>query len=149
MSQQSKQQQQQAQSHRLLRYLHIGNSHRTNRPVPTDTPEAISPAVQPDTMASQSLKGKVAIVTGAGKPNGIGAASAIAFAEQGANVGSLLRVCMSRPADTSSRSLFSTTALPDLRRRLSPSSRVLEYKLLPFKPTLGQPTLVKCLSTRH
>ncbi|KIW19597.1 hypothetical protein PV08_00170 [Exophiala spinifera] len=37
-------------------------------------------------MASQSLKGKVAIVTGAGKPNGIGAATAIAFAEQGANV---------------------------------------------------------------
>ena len=37
-------------------------------------------------MAQQYLKGKVAIVTGAGKLNGIGAQSAIALAEQGANV---------------------------------------------------------------
>lgn len=37
-------------------------------------------------MAQQYLKGKVAIVTGAGKLNGIGAASAIALAEQGADV---------------------------------------------------------------
>jgi NAD(P)-dependent dehydrogenase (short-subunit alcohol dehydrogenase family) len=37
-------------------------------------------------MAQQYLKGKTAIVTGAGKPNGIGAASAIALAGQGANV---------------------------------------------------------------
>ncbi|EXJ81068.1 hypothetical protein A1O3_07356 [Capronia epimyces CBS 606.96] len=37
-------------------------------------------------MAQQYLKGKTAIVTGAGKINGIGAASAIALAEQGANV---------------------------------------------------------------
>jgi 3-oxoacyl-ACP reductase-like protein len=39
-----------------------------------------------DEMAQQYLKGKTAIVTGAGKMNGIGAASAIALAEQGANV---------------------------------------------------------------
>ena len=37
-------------------------------------------------MSQQYLKGKTAIVTGAGKPNGIGAASAFALAEQGANV---------------------------------------------------------------
>ncbi|KIX02637.1 uncharacterized protein Z518_08579 [Rhinocladiella mackenziei CBS 650.93] len=37
-------------------------------------------------MGPQFLKGKTAIVTGAGKPNGIGAASAMALAEQGANV---------------------------------------------------------------
>ncbi|KAI1618737.1 hypothetical protein EDD37DRAFT_280443 [Exophiala viscosa] len=37
-------------------------------------------------MAQQYLKGKVAIVTGAGKLNGIGAQSAIALAEQGANL---------------------------------------------------------------
>ncbi len=37
-------------------------------------------------MAQQYLKGKTAIVTGAGKPSGIGAASAIALAGQGANV---------------------------------------------------------------
>lgn len=41
-------------------------------------------------MAQQQLKGKTAIVTGAGKPNGIGAASSIALAEQGANVSLLL-----------------------------------------------------------
>lgn len=33
-----------------------------------------------------TLKGKTAIVTGSGKLNGIGAATAIALAEQGANV---------------------------------------------------------------
>ncbi|KIW66398.1 hypothetical protein PV04_05734 [Phialophora macrospora] len=37
-------------------------------------------------MSQQYLKGKTAIVTGAGKPNGIGAASAMALAGQGANV---------------------------------------------------------------
>ncbi|EXJ90608.1 hypothetical protein A1O1_03711 [Capronia coronata CBS 617.96] len=37
-------------------------------------------------MSQQYLKGKTAIVTGAGKLNGIGAATAIALAEQGANV---------------------------------------------------------------
>ncbi|KIX93586.1 uncharacterized protein Z520_10764 [Fonsecaea multimorphosa CBS 102226] len=37
-------------------------------------------------MADQYLKGKTAIVTGAGKMSGIGAASAIALAEHGANV---------------------------------------------------------------
>jgi 3-oxoacyl-[acyl-carrier protein] reductase len=34
----------------------------------------------------QYLQGKVAIVTGSSKPNGIGAAIAIALAEHGANV---------------------------------------------------------------
>jgi NAD(P)-dependent dehydrogenase (short-subunit alcohol dehydrogenase family) len=34
----------------------------------------------------QYLAGKLAIVTGAGKPNGIGAATAYALAEHGANV---------------------------------------------------------------
>jgi len=38
-------------------------------------------------MAEKSLAGKVAIVTGSGKIAGIGAAAAIALAEQGANVG--------------------------------------------------------------
>jgi 3-oxoacyl-ACP reductase-like protein len=37
-------------------------------------------------MSPQLLKGKTAIVTGSSKLNGIGAASAIALAEQGANV---------------------------------------------------------------
>ncbi|OCT50972.1 short-chain dehydrogenase/reductase SDR [Cladophialophora carrionii] len=37
-------------------------------------------------MSQQYLRGKTAIVTGAGKPNGIGAASAVALAGQGANV---------------------------------------------------------------
>jgi len=37
-------------------------------------------------MASKYLQGKTAIVTGAGKLTGIGAACAIAFAEQGANI---------------------------------------------------------------
>ena len=36
----------------------------------------------------QSLAGKLAIVTGGGKPNGIGAATAYALAEHGANVSS-------------------------------------------------------------
>jgi NAD(P)-dependent dehydrogenase (short-subunit alcohol dehydrogenase family) len=36
----------------------------------------------------QYLAGKLAIVTGAGKPNGIGAATAYALAEHGANVSS-------------------------------------------------------------
>jgi NAD(P)-dependent dehydrogenase (short-subunit alcohol dehydrogenase family) len=36
----------------------------------------------------QYLAGKLAIVTGAGKPNGIGAAAAYALAEHGANVSS-------------------------------------------------------------
>jgi len=35
----------------------------------------------------QYLRGKLAIVTGASKPSGIGAATAIALAERGANVG--------------------------------------------------------------
>lgn len=39
-------------------------------------------------MAEKVLAGKVAIVTGAGKLTGIGAATAIALAEQGANVSS-------------------------------------------------------------
>ena len=33
------------------------------------------------------LHGKLAIVTGSSKPSGIGAATAVALAEQGANVG--------------------------------------------------------------
>jgi NAD(P)-dependent dehydrogenase (short-subunit alcohol dehydrogenase family) len=37
-------------------------------------------------MSQQYLKGKTAIVTGSGKPNGIGAAAAVALAEKGANV---------------------------------------------------------------
>jgi NAD(P)-dependent dehydrogenase (short-subunit alcohol dehydrogenase family) len=37
-----------------------------------------------------SLAGKVAIVTGSGRSNGIGAAIALAFARQGANVNPLL-----------------------------------------------------------
>jgi len=37
-------------------------------------------------MATQTLKGKTAIVTGAGKPSGIGAAIALILAEHGANV---------------------------------------------------------------
>lgn len=36
--------------------------------------------------ASKPLEGKLAIVTGAGKPNGVGFASATALAEQGADV---------------------------------------------------------------
>lgn len=35
----------------------------------------------------QALRGKLAIVTGASKLSGIGAATAVALAEQGANVG--------------------------------------------------------------
>ena len=34
----------------------------------------------------QPLRGKLAIVTGSSKPSGIGAATAVALAEQGANV---------------------------------------------------------------
>ena len=34
----------------------------------------------------QQLRGKLAIVTGSSKPSGIGAATAVALAEQGANV---------------------------------------------------------------
>lgn len=41
-------------------------------------------------MASQALQGKTAIVTGSGKPSGIGAAIAHILAKHGANVSELV-----------------------------------------------------------
>ncbi|KAK5399394.1 hypothetical protein LTR20_008572 [Exophiala xenobiotica] len=78
MSQQSK------HTHRFLKYFHLQNLDHQNRSgIPV---EQTLPTPHTEEMAQQYLKGKIAIVTGAGKPNGIGAASAIALAEQGADV---------------------------------------------------------------
>ncbi|KIW55649.1 hypothetical protein PV05_04380 [Exophiala xenobiotica] len=78
MSQQSK------HTHRFLKYFHLQNlGHPTGSAIQVE--QTLTPA-HTEEMAQQYLKGKVAIVTGAGKLNGIGAASAIALAEQGADV---------------------------------------------------------------
>jgi 3-oxoacyl-ACP reductase-like protein len=91
MSQQSK------HTHRFLKYFHLqnlGHQHRSGIPV-----EQTLPTAHTEEMAQQYLKGKVAIVTGAGKPNGIGAASAIALAEQGADVRFTSISCVTVQAD--------------------------------------------------
>lgn len=71
-------------------FHHQSSRQSTKQSPQAQIPQATKPQpTQPQVMAQQSLKGKVAIVTGAAKINGIGAAAAIEFAKQGANVGFL------------------------------------------------------------